>query len=480
MALLTIAAAAVCATLLLVGVTQFTEGESAPEVEETPLQVEYVPECSGEDSFEVVESIPYGPFNATILSPLRSTADAWRDLFNAAHSSIDIACYYVTLNQTVDGGGYDDSDWDEWGRAVGKGLYGELVAAAGRGVKVRIAQSAPISSDCEALEAQGVAEVRTVNMTALLGAGIVHTKFIIVDGRQFYVGSANMDWRSLTEVKELGVLVTSQCLSEDLTRTFEVYWELGGGGGLPYVDVTTATQCTVMVDDTGEELSSAVDVVTEPTVVWSRDFSALFNAHAPAFTGQGLGADGNDSWAFLTSAPRELCPSGRSFDLDVIVAMIDGAEESVLISVMDYVPLLVFDRPIRYWPDVDDALRRAAVERGVSVRLLVSIWSHTMTWGRTAPLQFLKSLDDVYGIEVRRFRVPELNATHIPYSRVNHAKYMVADHQVLVTTSNWSEDYFVSTAGVSFVSNNAGVHHSVTEVFDRDWESEFAYSVQED
>ena len=37
-------------------------------------------------------------------------------------------------------------------------------------------------------------------MKRLLGSGILHTKFIIADNRSFYLGSANMDWRSLTQV----------------------------------------------------------------------------------------------------------------------------------------------------------------------------------------------------------------------------------------------------------------------------------------
>ena len=49
--------------------------------------------------------------------------------------------------------------------------------------------------------------------------------------RHFYVGSANFDWRSLTQVKEIGVLAMN-CpkLAEDMTKIYEVYWALGGPG----------------------------------------------------------------------------------------------------------------------------------------------------------------------------------------------------------------------------------------------------------
>lgn len=34
-----------------------------------------------------------------------------------------------------------------------------------------------------------------------MGSGVLHTKMWIVDQKNVYIGSANMDWRSLTEVK---------------------------------------------------------------------------------------------------------------------------------------------------------------------------------------------------------------------------------------------------------------------------------------
>lgn len=37
-----------------------------------------------------------------------------------------------------------------------------------------------------------------------------------------------MDWRSLTQVKELGVLITNcSCLAKDVQKVFNVYWDMG-------------------------------------------------------------------------------------------------------------------------------------------------------------------------------------------------------------------------------------------------------------
>ena len=52
-----------------------------------------------------------------------------------------------------------------------------------------------------------VAEVRSLDFKRLLGAGILHTKMWLVDDEHFYLGSANMDWRSLTQVKVIARLI---------------------------------------------------------------------------------------------------------------------------------------------------------------------------------------------------------------------------------------------------------------------------------
>lgn len=72
------------------------------------------------------------------------------------------------------------------------------------GIKIRIVQSTPSKSepdlDTKEFEQRGIAEVRTLNLERLIGHGILHTKMWLVDKKHFYLGSANMDWRSLTQV----------------------------------------------------------------------------------------------------------------------------------------------------------------------------------------------------------------------------------------------------------------------------------------
>ena len=43
-------------------------------------------------------------------------------------------------------------------------------------------------------------QLRNLDMKQLINAGILHTKLWVIDSKHFYVGSANMDWRALTQV----------------------------------------------------------------------------------------------------------------------------------------------------------------------------------------------------------------------------------------------------------------------------------------
>lgn len=107
-----------------------------------------------------------------------------------------------------------------------------LKAGTQLGIKVRIAQSEPThenpSTDTDLLVRRKAALVRSVNFPRLVGGGVLHTKVWTVDGQHAYLGSANMDWRSLTQVKEMGVLIQNcSCLVGDLHKIFKVYWLMG-------------------------------------------------------------------------------------------------------------------------------------------------------------------------------------------------------------------------------------------------------------
>lgn len=82
----------------------------------------------------------------------------------------------------------------------------------------------------------------------------------------------------------------------------------------------------------------------------------------------------------------------------------------------------------------------------------------------------------------RRFIVPtDEEQQRIPYARVNHNKYMVTDQVAYIGTSNWSGDYFETTAGIGLVLKDSlpqmsnSIRKDLESVFDRDWNSTYAH-----
>ena len=138
----------------------------------------------------LVETIPQDlVYNETIIS--KDTHDQLLELIGSAKSSIDIASFYWTLQ------GKDVMSNPVPESKKGEDILNALVnVAKNKAVKVRIAVNDDKNNenaDIEILER--VAQIKKVNFTRLVGAGILHTKFVLVDNQSFYLGSANMDWR---------------------------------------------------------------------------------------------------------------------------------------------------------------------------------------------------------------------------------------------------------------------------------------------
>lgn len=149
--------------------------------------------------FSLIESIPEG-LNYTDDSPkFPSTYEVWMNLITNAHVSIDIASFYWTLRNSEPHIPKNPSS--QHGENIFQAL---LKAGTERRIKIRIAQNAPTQEnpniDTEIFIKRKAAEVRSLNFAQLLGGGVLHTKLWIIDGQHAYIGSANMDWRALTQV----------------------------------------------------------------------------------------------------------------------------------------------------------------------------------------------------------------------------------------------------------------------------------------
>ncbi|XP_033953460.1 5'-3' exonuclease PLD3 [Pseudochaenichthys georgianus] len=439
-ALATVAALLLAATALYNLLTP-----RAPPTHPAPsssLRLPQAPSCSDHCRIVLLESIPEGlTFNSSTPHP--SIYQAWLNLMAEARSSVDIASFYWTLTNK-------DTGTHEPSANQGETVLKTLAKLSGK-VSVRIAVNTPQHSqpqdDLRLLNASG-ANIREVNVKKLT-SGVLHTKFWVVDKKHIYIGSANMDWRSLTQVKELGAVVYNcSCLAADLGKIFEAYWFLGES-----------------------------DTVPSP---WPPSFSTNYNKDTPLE----LPLNNTPSNVYLSSSPPSFCGTGRTGDLQSILSVMEDAQSFIYIAVMNYLPTMEFSHPKRYWADIDTQLRRVSYEKRVRVRLLISCWAST----QPIMFPFLKSLASVYDpksgldIQVRLFVVPATpQQKEIPFARVNHNKYMVTDKIAYIGTSNWSGDYFVSTAGSALVVNQTASESSETTVqsqlqavFERDWDS--AYS----
>lgn len=437
--------------ILIVLLPLLQQKRDARDEQEIKYFLQHWDQCGDKCRFTIVESIPENlTFNGTTFQSV-SVFEGWMNLLSIAKETIDIASSYWSLRG--DDVWSDPTDWQ------GEQIFKELLrAGTERKITIRIAQNQPSiyqpNNDTEELQNRGAAMVRSLDFQKLVGSGILHTKMWLIDNKHFYLGSANLDWRSLTQVKELGVIIYNcSCLAEDMAKIFQIYWYLG----LP-------------------------TSVIPPQ--WPPEFATEYNNTSPL----NIKLNETNSTIYLASSPAELCAKNRLPDVDAILDVIDKAVKFIYVAVMDYSPTTLYTRDPMYWPVIDDRLRAAAMERNVKIRILGSYWNQTKP---SMPyfLNSLSALNSSYtsiSLEVKLFEVPIFNKEQalIPFARVNHNKYMVTDNAAYIGTSNWSGDYFISTGGIGLVVNQTAsdspnatqpIRQTIQAIFERDWNSEYAH-----
>lgn len=231
---------------------------------------------------QITQSTPVGMKSEINLT---STRDGWLWMLNNAKYNVSINAFYVTLTQ---GKEWPPSAGGDQGQAV----YDAIVACVKRGVKVRLVVGWPPiddsgKADPASLEAAGV-EVRRLDWTAATGSrGVLHSKFMLVDEVNAYVGSANFDWRSLSQVKELGVIISNcSALTSDLSLVFSQHWFLA------QPNATVPKQ-------------------------WEVAYWPVYNEQSPLL----MTVEGHKMAASIAVSPPSLCPPTRTSDGDAIVAM---------------------------------------------------------------------------------------------------------------------------------------------------------------
>lgn len=365
--------------------------------------------------FELVHT---SPVETTLANPdLREPVTVWSELFDAAKSEIVIAQFYAVSKP---------------GTAFEK-VLASLTQAGQRGVKIRflldlkgVGLSEPAT--IEQLKAIPNLDLRIIDFNKITGNGIVHAKYLAVDGKVAYIGSQNFDWRSFEHIHETGLKITEAAIVSQVQAIFEQDWQ---------AQALTAR-------------GSRATVLNSKTV--------------PANYAQN---------AFLLASPNAYNPAGVGDSESGLPALLADAKSEVRIQLLDYAPLSYGPNRTRpYYAVIDNAVR-AAAQRGVKIKLMVSAWN------TEAPaIAYLKSLALVPNVEIRIVTIPTASTGFIPFARVIHSKTMTVDGKLAwVGTSNWAGGYFDLSRNLEVVLRNDAMAQRLVALHEQTWSSSYAQPI---
>ncbi len=383
-----------------------------------------VPVCraqiAGYKNFELVESTPEG----TILDnpDIRNAHEVWLEMINGAKKSLDFEEFYVS-NQKGE-------PLEDIIRAVEE--------AADRGVSIRfIVDARMYRTYPETVDSIGKRKnvaVRIIDYGKLAG-GIQHAKYFIRDDEEVFLGSQNFDWRALIHIHELGLRISDRNAAAVYRSVFDLDWDLA---------------------EKNDRSAIAADL-------------RLSHVDVPLRLYEG----GNDTVVFTpTMSPKGVIPDTMLWDETQLVQLIDAARRDVLCQFLTYSPA---GRGGRYYAALDSALYRAA-GRGVAVKMIVADWSIDHP-----AIDYLKKLAGTPNIEVKYSAIQDWSGGYIPFARVEHCKYVVADSaQCWLGTSNAERSYFYQTRNVGVEVRNGTLTGLLRRIFFKSWEGPYTHPIKED
>lgn len=191
------------------------------------------PSDLNEDSrFFITETLPLVDFDLNFLpSSHTPTFESQIMLVDSAKQSIDISVMYWDLLGTKGTDNFTSDDLNALGFNRGRLVYDSFERAAQRGVKLRFLQdNGTLDQPIELFNLQAKYPQNVFyelwDANAWYSDGIMHMKLWVIDRKSIYLGSANMDWKSLSQVKELGIVVlNSTTVGGDAFNLFQSWWE---------------------------------------------------------------------------------------------------------------------------------------------------------------------------------------------------------------------------------------------------------------
>lgn len=374
------------------------------------------PSKADKSTVQVIETVPKFT-NVELASSAENPAVGIGNLINSATRTIDIEAFYFN---------------DESGTSFDQDLMRNLLAKANQGVKINIVIESGISPVGGTAESsfknalyilQNNTNVKIVanNYFDSIG-GIIHAKMLLVDGNKFFIGSQNFDSVAFELNHELGAIESSSTLTSQLEKVFNADFNND-----PNYDPSTAVPSTPSGN--------------------------IFIATSPNFNG---------------------IPS----EINNIIRLINNAKFSVNIQAMvnqNYNPYQSKYSESGYWLSLQNALVSAA-NRGVKVNVMVSNWEFQKGKMFNYDNQYLSELESISNIEVRYSSFPQtIGGVCIPYSEVDHAKFMIVDNQnVWIGTGNLAQAYFTSVRDYSlFVINDPIFGVDINNIFLKIWNSAY-------
>lgn len=373
------------------------------------------PDLGIDPTVQLVQSVPA---ETDLAQPgVALTTDVWIDMIRGAKSSIDLAQFYLSSQSAPprEKSGLTKRPMEP---VPMEAVIEELEKATKRGVRIRLLLSQSLLNEdpqtLDRFKKMRGASVRVYDLSKLTG-GVHHAKYWIVDQKEIFVGSQNFDWRSLTQIHELGVRVQDSDIAKQLTRIFELDWRVASSDQMPSLMMMTSS-------------------FTAPILPRKLE---------------------------LVASPPSLNPTDTRSSLQVLMDLIQSAKSSLKIQLLDYSPV---SGSQAYWPELDNALRAAAL-RGVKIQMLVSNGTSA-----SRAIDYLKSLNMIPGVEIKRVTIPLYSGGPIPYARMIHSKYMVVDNSSFwIGTSNWSKGYFYNSRNVELVFRRPDLAQSASSIFDKLW-----------
>ncbi len=366
--------------------------------------------------FQIVQSVPKE--TSMESSRLPHTQDVWLNMINNAKHTLDIGTFYIANKK---------------GEAL-EPVLDAIKNAAARGVKIRILidSSFYANSEKSADELTGINNITVAKIPFKnYGGGVMHAKYIIADGRDLYSGSANMDWRALDHIHELGIRVKNKKLAKNFEAIFNYDWNNSDAGR------NTMPGSLISFDE----------------IINSFKELSLHTKYYGSMT------------LFPCFSPIGRMPEGFSNELEEMLRIINNAKYSLHIQMYNYNTRDEFT-------DIDKALRSAA-ERGVKVKIIFSNWAI-----RKGATEVIQGLTKVQNIEVKFSSIPEHSGGFIPYARVEHCKYFIADNNISwVSSANWERGYFYGSRNTTIVIDNKNVNKALKKIFTIDWNSQYTETV---